>query len=287
MEPCEKVEAKCQALTEKVIIPPRPEVLVQISIESKKEYPDLSRMAQHIGQDVGLSASVLQVVNSPVFRLARTVTSVQQAVNMLGVTRIERLVTVVSMRSSVSGKLKLDRFWDSATEIANLCGNLAGKLSGSNVDDAYTLGLFHGCGIPLMMQAFPDYKQTLIEVNQTDEYPPTTIEKRRYGVTHTEVGCQLMKRWFLPDYLANAVLLQHQHFNELFDNQDLEGGTLSLMAVLKMAEDISNTFRKAWRKEKADHWEHIRAHVLEYVGIEEEDYQEIKDDLLERLEVEK
>jgi HD-like signal output (HDOD) protein len=164
---------------------------------------------------------------------------------------------------------------------------LAGRLSGSNVDDAYTLGLFHGCGIPLMMQAFEDYKQTLIEVNQTDEYPPTAIEQRRYGVTHADVGYELMNKWFMPAYLAEAVLLQHHHFDELFENSALEDGTLSLLAVLKMAEDISNTYRKAWRQNASDRWDQIRDQVLSYVGIDEADYQEIKDDLLERLEADK
>ncbi len=273
-------------LIDKLTIPPRPEVLTLIGSERQQEYPDIEKISEAIGRDVSLSAAVFQIINSPAFRLSKPITSIHQAVNMLGIERVERIVTVVSMRQSVTGKLNLGRFWDSATEIANLASRLTGKLTGVSSDDAYTLGLFHNCGIPLMMQAFDDYKSTLIEMNETDEYPATKIEQQRYGITHTKLSFMLLKKWHMPSHIGKAAYFHLYRFSDLVSQEQLDGDAMSLIAILKMAENISDIYRQSMRNtEMNNEWEQTKDDIFAFLGIDEQDYIEIKDDMLEWLDL--
>ena len=276
-----------ESLINKLSIPSRPEALIVVNVESKHEYPDIEKIAEAIGSDVSLSAAVFQIINSPAFRVSQPITNIQQAVNLLGVSRVERVVTVVSLRSELSSDLNLGRFWDSATEIANVSSQLSAKLTGVSSDDAYTLGLFHGAGIPLMMQAFDDYKSTLIEMNSTERYPVTVLEEERFGVTHNKLTYLLLKKWHLPEHIGKAAYFHHYRFSDMLKSGQIGDDALSLLAILKMAEDVSETYRQAWRQnEQASEWEHAKEDVTSFLGIDLEDYREIKDDLLEWLNLE-
>lgn len=277
-------------LADCVKIPPRPEVLIAVMEESNKEDPDFDRISKALSSDVSLSAAILQVVNSPFFGLRNRISSIQQAMALLGLQKVSSVVRVVSLRNSVSNNLELGRFWDTAAEVANICGLLAPKLSAIGTDDAYTLGLFHDCGIPLMMQSFKDYKEVLRLSNLSNVKPRTRIEDRRYGTNHAEVGYELAKKWFLPDHLALAVL-NHHRYHELFinDSENTDHGDvenykmLPLLAILKMAEQVSAMFRKSLRAEFSDEWTEMGPLILKCMAISEQDYSEIRDDILEQL----
>ncbi|PCJ17979.1 MAG: histidine kinase [Gammaproteobacteria bacterium] len=277
-------------LADRVKIPPRPEVLITVMEEAKKEDPDFNRISKALSSDVSLSAAILQVVNSPFFGLRNRISSIQQAMALLGLKKVSSVVRVVSLRNSVTNELELGRFWDTASEVANICGMLAPKLSALAADDAYTLGLFHDCGIPLMMQSFKDYKEVLRLSNLSNVKPRTRIEDRRYGTNHAEVGYELAKKWFLPDHLALAVL-NHHRYHELFItdaagsdlNESDNYEVLPLLAILKMAEQVSAMFRKSLRAEFSDEWEEMGPLILKCMAISEQDYSEIRDDILEQL----
>lgn len=272
-------------LAQEVKIPPRPEVLITVSGEAKKEEPDFDRITTALSSDVSLAGAVLQVVNSPYFGLKNRISSIHQATALLGLQKVSSVVRVVALRNTVSNGVELGRFWDTATEVANICGMLAPKLSALSSDDAYTLGLFHDCGIPLMMQAFKDYKEVLRLSNLSNVKPRTRIEDRRYGTNHTKVGYELSKSWFLPDRIGLAILnhhLYHEVFNQEEDDPEYYE-VLPLLAILKMAEQISAVFRKSLRAEFSDEWNEIGPQILNCMGITEQDFCEIRDDVLEQL----
>ncbi len=274
-----------ESLIESISIPPRPEALMVVSRESKSEYPDIDKVSKAISEDVALAALVLQIINAPAFKMSQAVTNIKQAVNLLGFQRVERIVTVAALKSGVSRNLNLNRFWDSATEIATLCSLLTRKLSGVSTDDAYTLGLFHDAGIPLMMQAFDDYKQTLRAMDTTTLYPITKLEEEKYQTSHTKVGYLLLKKWYLPKHIAKALYFHHYDFSELVGTGQMDDESLSLLAILRMAEDISDTYRSAWRESEVnEEWERTKPAVLNFLGLEEDDYRDLKSEMLEWLE---
>ena len=137
--------------------------MVDLQMEQVMPNPDLKNIARLISQDPGLSGALLKLVNSPFFGLANRITSIQRAVNLLGSRSVINLINAQSIKGEMSDDtiVTLNRFWDTAQDVAMSCLSLAKRVGYESVDEAYALGLFHNCGIPLMLKRFPHYMAVL------------------------------------------------------------------------------------------------------------------------------
>jgi HD-like signal output (HDOD) protein len=223
-----------------VAIPPRPEALTAVQQESQRPEPDLARLARCIAGDVGLAAAVLKTINSPYYGLSRRIVNVDQAVSLLGLRNIGVLVTGFCLRSNLpSGSM--ERFWDSATRQAAIMSYLARTLGCAGRDEAHLYGLFHDCGIPILMQRFPDYKQTLAAANKERERSFTDVEDARHSTNHAVVGALLANNWGLAPELREATRLHHDL--TLFSSQQ-PPAILNLVALGILAEFIESGYSR-------------------------------------------
>ncbi len=269
---------------EKVIatlaIPPRPTVVTGMMEEQSRDEPDLGRIAQLIASDVGISAAVLKTVNSPLYGLKRKATSIDQAVSMLGLNNVAALVTSLTLRHSIPAD-GLDRFWDEAARTALLMAFLAQYLGNVPREEAYMFGLFHDCGIPLLVTRFPNYKETLRLANAAMERDFTAVEDERHHTNHAVVGGLLAANWHLPRHLRDAIRLHH-------DLQAFQSGaseaTLNLIALIQLAEHLENLYaRRANDSEWSKMGEAAQAYLL--VGEREmADLSKDAGDLLQELD---
>jgi HD-like signal output (HDOD) protein len=270
-----------EALAKAVKIPPRPEVLIDISAEIAKPNPDIDRIAAAIKKDVSLYGAILRLVNSPLLG-GNGVKTIDRALMLLGLKRIAQVAQVVALQNQLGSKLSINRFWDTAAEVAEICSALARKFTGLPTEDAYTVGMFHDFGIPLMMQSFPDYKTLLNDANKSTSVPLATAETQRYGFNHYDVGFELGRIWCLPAHLNQAIRLQPELASVFAERVvvDDPDTVKTLLALLEMAKNISATHRKLWRAEDESSGLGIDRVVLKHLEIEPEDYVELREDMV-------
>jgi len=99
-------------------------------------FEDLERI---IASDVGLSLKLLRYVNSAFFALPRTVNSVREALNMLGVRTVRRWATVMAISSIPDVP---DELVALALRRAHMCEILAGSALPEERETLFTIGLF-------------------------------------------------------------------------------------------------------------------------------------------------
>ena len=106
-------------------IPPQPQILVDLQIEQIMPDPDLDQIAALIRRDVGLTGTMLKVVNSPFYGLTNKITSVSQAVSLIGLDSVINIINGVSIKSEMSDETitSMNRFWDTANDIAMIATN--------------------------------------------------------------------------------------------------------------------------------------------------------------------
>lgn len=226
-------------LVERIEIPAQPELLVSINREAQKEDCNFDAVAQLISNDIGVSSEVLKTVNSPLFGLRQNITSIQQAVGLLGLLRVISLVRDVSLRQSVSKGLHLEKFWNSASRVAATCRLIAHKTQLIDADEAYTFGLFHDAGIPILMQNYADYLQQIGETSLGTNLEATRVEDNVYKVNHAIVGYYLCEKWYLPDHIGKAIFYHHRTFNAFQKKSKAqENNFLLLLAILVLAQHI-------------------------------------------------
>ena len=260
-----------------VVIPPRPVVVTAVMEERGRDAPNLRRVAQLISGDVGLSAAVMKTINSPLYGLRRQISSIDQAVNLLGMKNIGALVMGLALRNAVPSK-GLDRFWDSAARTALVASHLAHTLGCADKEEAHLFGLFHDCGIPLLMQRFPNFRETLQLANNASDRAFTDVEDSRHGTNHTVVGSLLATNWHLPEHLRDAIRLHHDP-NVFQSNHPSE--VLNLIAIGHLAEHIENTFS---RLSSDSEWDKIERSIMEQLMLSADRLAELIRDAYELLE---
>lgn len=260
-----------------IVIPPRPTILTAIMEERAKDEPDLRRIAQLIANDVALSAAVLKSINSPLYGLRRQIASIDQAVAMLGLKNISALVLGLSLRGAMPAA-GLDRFWDSAARTALLASHLAHALGSVSREDAHMFGLFHDCGIPLLIQRFSDYKETLAKANASRDMDFTAVEDARHQTNHAVVGSLLASNWKLPGHFRDAIL--HHHDTDVYQS-DLPIPTLNLIATVHLAEHIENSYSRLATDAE---WERMGDKVLAQLMLSADSLEELTRDCLELLD---
>lgn len=269
--------AEAEKLLAGIVIPPRPTVVTAVMDEQRSPEPDTRRIASLIATDVGLSAAVLKTINSPMYGLRRQISAIEQAVALLGMRNIATLVTGLALRNIGSGQ-DLGRFWDSAARTALITAHLTKVLGVGNRDDAYLYGLFHDSGIPLLLQRFPDYKDTLRQANDEQARSFTEIEDRVHGTNHAVVGSLLASNWHLPPDLRDAI---RQHHDLDVFRGDLSAAVLNLIAIGHLAEYIESSISRLTGESE---WRKFAARVLGQLMLDEAAVEELRRDAMNLIE---
>lgn len=275
---------KHRPLLGNIHLPPQPEVLRKVLEEYHKTTPDLPRIAALISEDVGLAGAVLQAVNSPLFGLAKSVVSVQQAIALLGLRWVLMLVRAVAFRNAWGDTSEHARFWDTTHDTSALGIILARRFATVAPEEVYALCLFHDAGMLIMMRLFPDYKNVLARVNRSAEDIQTGEENRRYGMDHAELGFLLGHVWMLPQHLCRAIMAHHHPFGSVLTNAALGSDVLTPLALLTMSHQMIAVRRRLWHAEGNGEWLRDGPEVMRYLGLEEQDFLALQDSILEEME---
>lgn len=274
-------EAELCKLIRSYNIPPQPHILSDI--QNAKD--NLNRIAEIISQDVALSSGLLQTINSPYYGLANNISSIPQAAVLLGLNAVKNIVNCQLLRAQ-SGNYDnkdLSDFWQSANDVANTAATLVHTLGFGSTDEAYTLGLFHNCGIPILMDKHNDYLSTIQSAYNATDSRITDIENNHYKSNHAILGYMVSRAWKLPEHLRIAIR-DHHNFERLSFKQNNYGTEAdTILAILKMAEHISHVHAVLGKDHQDNEWQFIKKGLFEFLGISEPDFEYISDSVIEKL----
>ncbi|AZF60711.1 putative signal transduction protein [Pseudomonas sp. R11-23-07] len=269
-----------QQVLQGISVPPQPQIMVDLQMEQYMPDPDLEVIARLIAQDPGLSGALLKIVNSPYYGLSNKIASIQRAVNLLGSRSVINLINALSIKGEMSDDtiVTLNRFWDTAQDVAMTCLTLAKRTGAQAVDEAYALGLFHDCGVPLMLKRFPNY-MTVLEQGYANAGPDCRVvdtENNAFNTNHAVVGYYTAKSWRLPEHVTDAIANHHNALAIFSDESSRNPALKNLLAILKMAEHICSSYRVLGNQTVDREWEAIGHLVLDHVGLSDYDFESLK-----------
>ena len=263
-----------------ISVPPQPQIMVDLQMEQYMPDPDLEVIARLIAQDPGLSGALLKIVNSSYFGLSNKIASIQRAVNLLGSRSIINLINALSIKGEMSDDtiVTLNRFWDTAQDVAMTCLTLAKRTGAQAVDEAYALGLFHDCGVPLMLKRFPNYMSVLEQAyaNAGPDCRVVDTENNAFNTNHAVVGYYTAKSWRLPEHVSAAIANHHNALAIFSDESSKNSQLKNLLAILKMAEHICASYRVLGNQSEDFEWSAVGPLVLDYVGLSDYDFETLK-----------
>ncbi|WP_428241229.1 HDOD domain-containing protein [Gynuella sp.] len=253
-----------------ISIPPQPQIMVDLQMEQLQPNPDIQHIAQLISQDVGLAGTMLKIVNSPLLGLSNSITSIQQAVILLGYNAVIGLVNGISIKGELSDEeiSNLNRFWDSAMDIALVCAAVSKQINFRNIDDAYSIGLFHNAGIPLMAKRFKDYFDIMAESYRTKGKRLIDIENKHFQTNHAVIGYYVARSWHLPKVVSDAIA-DHHNIDHILRQGNAE--KTALICILKIAEHICREYKNLGDSNINYEWETYGEEIMLYTGLSQYD----------------
>lgn len=224
-----------------IVIDPCPKLLMELRAVVRRidaEPADVVAIASH---DVAMAAAVIKVANSPLYARARSVSTVAEAVALLGMAHTVSILTGFLLRRSLAVQSPLiAHFWQSSTRRAMAMGYIARQLLGIDPELAHTCGLFAHIALPVLLRGLKGYEATLQKAMGDSTQGFIAIENEAHNTDHAVVGAIVAKTWLLPEEIALAVRLHHD-FTVLGD-ESVPELVRKLVAMLLIAEHMVNCF---------------------------------------------
>ena len=186
-------------------LPVLPEVVVQLlSVVDDPDY-DASRLAKLIHRDQSIASHLLRISNSTKYSPASPIVSLHQAIARLGIRKILEIVLIISCKNrvfSVKAFEKEVRISFRRSLAAAAFAQEIARVLRSSVEEAFLFGLLHDIGRPVLLQTIADLQsQTGCKFDRTAVI--SAVEEFRISV-----GSDLIRRWNLPQRVAEAVRYQ-------------------------------------------------------------------------------
>jgi len=197
-------------------LPSLPEIYLELVEELQSDDPSLSFVARLVEKDVGMTAKILQLVNSAYFGISRHVSSPTTAVKLLGLENVRSLVMAASVFSQVDRAISVKGFSvDELWKHSMVTGRLSQEILNTeqkdkfDVECALTAGLLHDCGKLAFAANMGSQYQEALALAKAENLPVDEAEKVSLGASHAEVGAYLLGLWGLPDAIIEAVAFHH------------------------------------------------------------------------------
>ncbi len=206
-------------------VPSHPARYSQVTREIESKNSSLLAIATIISQDMGMTAKVLQLANSSNSELYATVSTAEQAVNLLGFDAIQSLVlsgdVFSPLASTDSVRRNIEALWEESLVTGALAQAIAQaeQASPATIDQARTAGVLHDIGALVLAVHATERCDAARRIERDEGIPRWEAETQEFGNTHAEVGAYLLALWGINDSIVEAVAFHHtpaEHPGEAF-----------------------------------------------------------------------
>lgn len=187
--------------SDKLILPTLPEAALQVREIAESEDSSIADLVKVISNDIALSARIIQVCNSPLFRGNRAIENLNMAVSRLGMAYTSNLAMGLAMQQMFQATSdmidkRLRATWQTSTEVAGVCHVLAQHYTKLKPDQATLAGLVHLIGVLPILRYVEDEELQISSIMLDN-----VIEE-----LHPRIGAAILKKWNFPKDLQNVPL---------------------------------------------------------------------------------
>jgi putative nucleotidyltransferase with HDIG domain len=177
---------------------------------------DLNASVEELGvvlaADATLTAKVLKLSNSSFYGRSRSVSSLREAILILGFYTLRSMVIASSTHSLYSRKDNAkfgQKLWDHSLACGMASRMVARQIRHSRIEEIFIAGLLHDIGKMILGQKLMGiYDQVVKEVEKSGQCFHE-VEFAKLGFNHAELGASVLDKWNFPRELVEGV--QHHH----------------------------------------------------------------------------
>jgi len=207
LDPLEKRKSVKKKLKKLEGLPTLPPIVQRLNLMIEDEKTSIHQIANLIEKDQVITSKILRLANSAFYGFPKKVSTVQNALILLGINVVKVLIITSSIFEII---YKEDvGLWEHSIGVAACSKILAEKVGLKEPQEVATAGLLHDLGIIIQKVSFKEEYEKILELTKNGK-DPLQAEKEILGIDHAEMGSFIMKTWNLPDRLVEAVDAHHE-----------------------------------------------------------------------------
>ena len=238
-------------------LPTLPTVASALITLTSQEGTTLSDIADLVSKDIALSAKILKVSNSAFYSFPQQISSINQAVSILGINAVRSLVLSFSFLSIKGGnkndRFDFQKFWELSLASAVAAKLILNKVKGADTEEIFISGLLQNLGELIFAKTFAgEYEKVLTEI-ESEKETVVEIEKKILGADHCFIGYEVAKSWGFPEVLLLPLLFHHDPQQYLGQDLKIKMTTnavyLSDILTKILSSHTPEEYHKQFRKE--------------------------------------
>jgi HD-like signal output (HDOD) protein len=181
--------------------------LIRLINNERVDFRDVSNV---IAVDAAFSSQVLLLANSALIGGRYEITSILQALSVVGVDRLRDIVVTVALKNFVgdSGNAGLHRCWRHNLATAFWCEKLAARFD-IEIPLGYTAGILHDIGRIALLMLFPHDYAAFLDQALPGPSDPLEAERTHWKTDHCHIGHSLAAAWNFPSVLRDVIAHHH------------------------------------------------------------------------------
>lgn len=191
-------------------LPSLPRVTTTALAIARDPETDLDSLCDVIQADVGISARLLRVANSPVYGRRAPARRLRDVLTTLGVGTTCDVLVAASLRSLYQARSpRAQLLWEHALAVALAAEEIARQTGVVRRGTCFLPGLLHDVGRIAFMLTDPTPLDVIARVAEDEHAARTQLEDEWYGFDHAAVGSTLAHDWGLPDDVCESIRWHH------------------------------------------------------------------------------
>lgn len=194
-------------------LPTLPHLMMKFTQMSKDPKTSMAQFGKEIGKDQNITSKLLRLVNSAFYGFPGRISTVTQAVVILGIDALKGLIVT----SGVFDGLTPEAYplWRHSMLVSLTCRYLGKLIDLNDIEEIIVAGLLHDIGKVVMILEAPEDYRKVIKNAEESKLPLWQIEEEMLGFSHADIGKWLCEKWTLPEKLAEPIACHHTLQNSI------------------------------------------------------------------------
>jgi putative nucleotidyltransferase with HDIG domain len=262
-------------------LPTLPSVVTKVLNLISNPKVSAKKIGEVISTDISLSSKTLKIVNSAFYGFPKRVSTITQAVVILGFNAIKSAVFGVAVinafnKYSKNPIIDYNEFWKHSVAVGSASRVIAKHAGCDMTEEVFIGGVIHDIGKLILSQFSANTYQKVIEKarEKDDKYSYSEIERQFINYDHSEIGHYLVEKWNFPENLASII---RYHHNPLKAPENEEKELIFIVSVANILINIlkiGNTGNYFIEKIPIQVWKSLNLNINELPDL----YDEIKNE---------
>ncbi|MDB5047299.1 MAG: putative signal transduction protein [Fibrobacteres bacterium] len=234
-----------KALVHKITdLPTLPAMMATITRLMQDPRTSAEELGRAIASDPALVSKVLKLVNSAFYGFPGRISTITQAIVILGFSTIRNVVLTTSVlkafsRNGSQNGIDVAKFWEHSLLTGAIARSLAVEREANFVEETFIAGLLHDMGRIVLSQKLTAEFEKVILVKEKAGISQLQAEQSVLKLTHGDIGGWLARKWNLPIPYVDVMRFHHTPMESLKQDPNTQADTTTLIYMVHAADSLS------------------------------------------------